>query len=85
MKILNLKIVSPDNEIIRDITFNYNGISFIYGNIQLPEDPTSTINSLGKTLLLKMIDFIYGANIMQNIPIGIFVTAFYFLFVLFHI
>lgn len=62
MKILNLKIVSPDNEIIRDITFNYNGISFIYGNIQLPEDPTSTINSLGKTLLLKMIDFIYGAN-----------------------
>ena len=62
MKILNLKIVSPANEIIRDVDFNYNGISFIYGNIQMPEDKTSTINSLGKTLFLKMIDFIFGAN-----------------------
>lgn len=62
MKILNLKIVSPANKIIRDVDFNYSGTSFIYGNIQIPEDKTSTINSLGKTLFLKMIDLIFGAN-----------------------
>ena len=67
MKILNLKIISPANEMIRDVDFNYSGISFIYGNIQMPEDKTSTINSLGKTLFLKMIDFIYGANYDKEI------------------
>ena len=79
MKILNLKIVSPANEIIRDVDFNYNGISFIYGNIQMPEDKTSTINSLGKTLFLKMIDFIFGANndkeIMKKELVGYSIEA----------
>lgn len=62
MKILNLKIISPANEIIRDVDFNRSGVSFVYGNIQMPEDKKSTINSLGKTLFLKMIDMIFGAN-----------------------
>ncbi|MBU5308765.1 DUF2326 domain-containing protein [Clostridioides mangenotii] len=62
MKILNLKIKSKSDELIRDINFNDKGISFIFGDIRDPEDLGATINSLGKTLLLKMIDYIYGAN-----------------------
>ena len=62
MKILNLKIKSPSDELIRDISFNESGISFIYGDIQEPMNKKATINSLGKTLLLKFIDYIFGAN-----------------------
>jgi len=62
MKILKLKIKNVLNETIRDIEFNEVGISFIYGDIQEPKNLGATINSLGKTLLLKCIDYIYGAN-----------------------
>lgn len=62
MKILNLKIKDKSNNIIRDIDFNETGISFIFGDIQEPQNPNATINSLGKTLLIKFIDYIYGAN-----------------------
>lgn len=34
----------------------------IYGDIQDPKNLGATINSLGKTLLLKCIDYIFGAN-----------------------
>lgn len=62
MKILNLKIKSKDGQIIRDIDFVEDGITFIYGDIQDPKNFGATINSLGKTLLIKFIDYIYGAN-----------------------
>ncbi|AEV67204.1 DUF2326 domain-containing protein [Acetivibrio clariflavus] len=62
MKILNLKIRDRDDNIVRDIDFCEEGISFIYGDIQAPENKRATINSLGKTLLIKFIDYIYGAN-----------------------
>lgn len=62
MKILKLVIKNPHKEIIRDIDFSETGISFIYGDIQEPTNKKATINSLGKTLLLKYIDYIYGAN-----------------------
>ena len=62
MKILNLKIKNSSNETIRDIEFNEVGVSFIYGDIQEPKNLGATINSLGKTLLAKCIDYIYGAN-----------------------
>lgn len=62
MKILSLKIKTPGGNIIRDIPFNENGVSFIYGDIQEPSNLSATINSLGKTLLLKCIDYIFGAN-----------------------
>ena len=57
MKILNLKILNPSEEVIRDIDFNTKGISFIYGDIQEPKNKKATINSLGKTLLLKFVDY----------------------------
>lgn len=62
MKILRLKIKDKLGEIIRDIEFAGVGISFIYGDIQDPKNLGATINSLGKTLLIKCIDYIYGAN-----------------------
>lgn len=62
MKILNLKIMTPQSKIVRDIDFKETGISFVYGDIQEPANKKSTINSLGKTLLLKFIDYIIGAN-----------------------
>ena len=62
MKILNLKIRDPQSMIVRDINFNETGVSFIYGDIQEPANKKLTINSLGKTLLLKFVDYILGAN-----------------------
>jgi len=62
MKILNLKIISPNNQEIRDIKFNKEGLSLIYGDISMPDDKSKTSNSLGKSLLLKFIDYILGAN-----------------------
>lgn len=62
MKILNLKIISPNNQEIRNIKFNKEGLSLIYGDISMPNDKSKTSNSLGKSLLLKFIDYILGAN-----------------------
>lgn len=62
MKILEIKIMSPTEEPVRKVKFKKNGLTFIYGDIKRPENRTSTINSLGKTLLLKMIDYLLGAN-----------------------
>lgn len=62
MKILELNIMSPSDKLVRNIKFKESGLTFIYGDIKRPEDRTSTINSLGKTLLLKMIDYLLGAN-----------------------
>ena len=62
MKILNLKIMDPLGNVIRDIDFKKTGVSFVYGDIQEPQNKKATINSLGKTLLLKFLDYIMGAN-----------------------
>lgn len=62
MKILNLKIIDKEENIIRSIPFAENGISYIYGDIQDPKNKRGTSNSLGKTLLLKLINYIYGSN-----------------------
>lgn len=59
MKIYKLKILDKNEKIIRDIKFNLEGISFIFGEIA---QKTGTINSLGKSILMKLIDYIYGAN-----------------------
>ena len=62
MKILELIIKNPQGKPIEDIKFNEVGVSFIYADIQNPANLKGTINSLGKTLLLKFIDYIFGAN-----------------------
>ena len=67
MRIKKLVIKTPGHEVIRDLEFNEAGTSFIFGDIQEPNNSRATINSLGKTLLLKFIDYIFGANEDQNI------------------
>jgi len=62
MKILKLIISNPSNEKIREIEFNETGTSVIYGQITKPNENKETSNSIGKTLLLKFIDYIFGAN-----------------------
>lgn len=62
MKIIELKIKTPQGECIRKLSFEENGASFIYADIQEPKNDGATINSLGKTLLLKFIDYIFGAK-----------------------
>ncbi|MGR6909023.1 DUF2326 domain-containing protein [Bacillus sp. BSL6] len=62
MKILNLIISNPNGEKVREIQFEKKGITVIYGKVNKPEDEKETSNSIGKTLLLKFIDYIFGAN-----------------------
>lgn len=62
MKILNLVIRNPKSEKIRELDFEENGLSVIYGKVNKPENEKETSNSIGKTLLLKFIDYIFGAN-----------------------
>lgn len=62
MKILELKIKDPLDEEKKKIRFNEKGINYIFGDIQEPKNKKATINSVGKTLLLKFIDYIFGAN-----------------------
>ncbi|RLQ91956.1 DUF2326 domain-containing protein [Planomicrobium sp. Y74] len=62
MKILKLIIKKPNQEHIREINFNEIGTSLIYGKVNKPDDEKETSNSIGKTLLLKFVDYIYGAN-----------------------
>jgi len=60
MKILNLKILKPDDEQIRDIDFKENGASIIWGKVEKPAATQETTNSIGKTLLLRFIGYIFG-------------------------
>lgn len=62
MKILSLKIIDNNGKEIRNISFKKEGVSFVLGDVTKPKDNVKTSNSIGKTLLLKMIDYIYGAN-----------------------
>ncbi len=67
MKILSIIVSDQNKQKLREVTFNEIGISFIYGDIKQNTDEKKTINSLGKTLLLKFIDYIFGANEDKNI------------------
>lgn len=60
MKILNMKIYDPSGNEIRNINFNSNGASIIFGKITQPTQKKKTTNSIGKTLLLKFIAYIFG-------------------------
>lgn len=62
MKILKLTIKNPSQEVIREVEFEEKGLSVIYGNVSKPNDDKETSNSIGKTLFLKFIDYILGAN-----------------------
>lgn len=60
MKILEINIFDDSDNLIRQIKLNENHLFLVYGNIKKPQDTTKTINSIGKTLFLKMIKYILG-------------------------
>jgi len=62
MKILKLTIKNKSEKIIREVEFEESGLSIIYGNVNKPNDDKETSNSIGKTLFLKFVDYIFGAN-----------------------
>lgn len=61
MKILNLKIKNGE-EIIREMKYLENGVFYVFGNITQPKDTKKTSNSIGKTLALKMCDYVFGCK-----------------------
>lgn len=62
MKILEIKIYSPDSELLRTVNFNENGLSIIYGEVEKPDAVNETTNSIGKTVLLKILNVVLGAK-----------------------
>lgn len=62
MKILKVEIYSPDHEKLREVNFNENGLSVIYGDVEKPKKNNETSNSIGKTILLKVLNVILGAK-----------------------
>jgi len=62
MQISNIKIYTNEGLMIRDVDFKLHGLSFVYGDIEKPGDEHETSNKLGKTLLLRFIDYLFGAN-----------------------
>lgn len=60
MYIKRLTISTPTGKVIRDIPFK-NGLNLIIDNTPL-DNLTSTGNNVGKTTVLKLIDFCLGAN-----------------------
>lgn len=66
MKILNIEIYSPSHELLREVKFNEKGLSVIYGDVEKPKSENETSNSIGKTVLLKMINLVFGAKNSGN-------------------
>lgn len=62
MKILKLQILNKEKQPVREVMFNPKGLSVILGETNLPYDTKNTSSSIGKTLFLKFIDYIYGAK-----------------------
>lgn len=62
MKILRIEIFSPELELLREVTFFEKGLTIIYGDVEKPTSDNETSNSIGKTVLLKIVNVVLGAN-----------------------
>ncbi|MBC2855458.1 DUF2326 domain-containing protein [Cetobacterium sp. 2A] len=62
MKILKIKVYNPQEELVREVDFNNEGLSVILGRIIDPEAKEKSSNSIGKTLLLLFVNYILGSN-----------------------
>lgn len=62
MKILKVEIYSPELKKLREVKFNETGLSIIYGDVEKPKKNNETSNSIGKTVLLKILNVILGAK-----------------------
>ncbi|MEG2848262.1 MAG: DUF2326 domain-containing protein [Bacilli bacterium] len=62
MKILKISIFNPQEELVREVKFNKEGLSVILGKIMDAKQKEKSSNSIGKTLLLLFINYILGSN-----------------------
>ena len=62
MKILKVEIFSPNLEKLREVEFREKGLSVIYGDVEKPKSENETSNSIGKTVLLKIVNVILGTK-----------------------
>ncbi len=62
MKILKIEIFSPKLEKLREVSFRENGLSVIYGAVEKPKSENDTSNSIGKTILLKIVNVVLGTK-----------------------
>ena len=62
MKILKVEIFSPNLEKLREVEFRDKGLSIIYGDVEKPKSENETSNSIGKTVLLKIVNVILGTK-----------------------
>lgn len=62
MKILKISIFNPQEDLVREVKFNKEGLSVILGKIMDAKQKEKSSNSIGKTLLLLFINYILGSN-----------------------
>lgn len=62
MKILKVEIFSPNLKKLREVEFREKGLSIIYGDVEKPKSKNETSNSIGKTVLLKIVNIILGTK-----------------------
>lgn len=62
MKILKISIFNPQEDLVREVKFNREGLSVILGKIMDAKQKEKSSNSIGKTLLLLFINYILGSN-----------------------
>ncbi|MEG1338416.1 DUF2326 domain-containing protein [Cetobacterium sp.] len=62
MKILKISIFNPQEDLVREVKFNKEGLSIILGKIMDAKQKEKSSNSIGKTLLLLFINYILGSN-----------------------
>lgn len=62
MKVLKIEIFSPEIKLMRSIEFNKTGLSIIYGDVEKPNKENATSNSIGKTVLLRILNVVMGAK-----------------------
>jgi len=65
IKKLIVRKTQPSEEIIRDITFNLEGLNLIVDNT--PEDHIESGNSVGKSTTIKIIDLCLGAKSIRDL------------------
>lgn len=63
MKILKVNLFDKVGKLIREIDMSKNGMFIVYGNVKEPKDKKKTINSIGKTLFLRMCNYILGSKV----------------------
>lgn len=68
MKILKITYKKVENdEVVNEVSFNTQGLSIVLGKIENKTNLKETTNGVGKSIIMKTINYIYGANNDESI------------------